>query len=101
MERLQRTGSSGKRAERTADSTPRWSPSHVCKWVADFAADRTGTIATVFALGLPMMVGLTGLSIDVGIWYQQDAQIQLAADAAAIAGARELGVGQSGKVAAA
>ncbi len=101
MERLQRNGSFGKRAGRKAESAPRWSRSHVCEWIADFAADRTGTIATVFALGLPVMVGLTGLSIDVGIWYQQDAQIQLAADAAAIAGARELGVGQSGKVAAA
>src|SRR5438105_3950994 len=69
--------------------------------LASFAADPAGGIATVFALAAPMMIGLTGLSIDVGLWYQQDARIQLAADAAAIAGARELGVGQSGKIAAA
>jgi len=87
--------------KRTAESALRWLPGGASERITAFAAEPTGTIATVFALALPVMLGVTGLSIDVGVWYQQDAQIQLAADAAAIAGARELGVGQSGKVTAA
>jgi Flp pilus assembly protein TadG len=83
------------------EEPPRRLLAYACDQVVAFVADQTGAIATIFALALPMMVGLTGLSIDVGMWYQQSAQLQLGADAAAIAGARELGAGQPGKVTAA
>jgi Flp pilus assembly protein TadG len=42
------------------------------------------------AILLPVIIGFAGLAIDVGSWYLTQAQLQNAADAAAIAGALDL-----------
>jgi hypothetical protein len=42
------------------------------------------------AILLPVIIGTTGLVIDVGSWYETQAQLQNAADAAALAGAQDL-----------
>ena len=42
------------------------------------------------ALLLPVILGLTAFAVDVGVWYQQKRQLQTAADAAALAAARDL-----------
>jgi Flp pilus assembly protein TadG len=60
-----------------------------------FVTDRSGAVAVVFALSLPILIGFTGLAIDTGVWFQNRSKIQLAADAAAIAGAHELAAGQA------
>jgi hypothetical protein len=49
----------------------------------------------VIALFMSVIIGVSGLAIDVGYWYQQRQAVQNAADAAALAGASELPVGFS------
>jgi Flp pilus assembly protein TadG len=48
-----------------------------------------GTVALVIALSTPMLIAVTGLSIDAGYWYQAEESLQSAADAAALAAALE------------
>ncbi len=49
-----------------------------------------GAVAVAVAILLPVIIGVTGLVIDVGSWYLTQAQLQNAADAAALAGAADL-----------
>jgi Flp pilus assembly protein TadG len=49
-----------------------------------------GSVAVVVAILLPMILGIAGLVITVGSWYETQAQLQNAADAAALAGAQYL-----------
>jgi len=49
-----------------------------------------GSVAVVVAILLPVIIGVAGLVIDVGSWYVTRAQLQNAADAAALAGAADL-----------
>jgi Flp pilus assembly protein TadG len=49
-----------------------------------------GVIAVVVAILLPVLAGVAGLVIDVGSWYTTQAQLQNAADAAALAAAQDL-----------
>jgi hypothetical protein len=46
--------------------------------------------AVAVAILLPVIIGITGLVIDVGSWYLTQSQLQNAADAAALAGAQHL-----------
>lgn len=41
----------------------------------------------MFALALPLLLGVTGLAIDVGMWYQNQVALQSAADNAALTSA--------------
>lgn len=49
-----------------------------------------GAVAVAVAILLPVIIGTTGLVIDVGSWYETQSQLQTAADAASLAGARYL-----------
>jgi Flp pilus assembly protein TadG len=49
-----------------------------------------GSVAVIVAVLLPVLVAIAGLVIDVGSWYETKAQLQTAADAAALAGAQRL-----------
>jgi len=49
-----------------------------------------GGVAVFVGLSLPVLVGLAGLSIDVGSWYAEKRSLQTAADAGAVGGAMEL-----------
>lgn len=53
------------------------------------ARSRSGNVATLFALSLPMVVGGAAFSVETGYWYLRDRQLQGAADAAAYAAALE------------
>lgn len=55
-----------------------------------FRRDRAGAVAILFALVLPILVGFIGLGVEAGYWYAQRRDLQAAADAAAIGGAREV-----------
>ncbi|MEQ1931340.1 MAG: pilus assembly protein TadG-related protein [Parvularculaceae bacterium] len=63
-----------------------------------FAAARGGNIAILFALMGVLIVGAGGFAIDYMRWGSQRAALQEAADAGAIAGAVELGLGGAGVV---
>jgi Flp pilus assembly protein TadG len=58
--------------------------------IADAALNRSGAIAIIFGLVAPTALGLIGLGVETGLWFQTQHELQTAADAAALAGALEL-----------
>ncbi|MER9133537.1 pilus assembly protein TadG-related protein [Mesorhizobium sp. M0768] len=50
---------------------------------------RSGNVATIFALSLPIVVGAAGLGVETSFWYYSTLKLQAVADAAAYAGALE------------
>jgi Flp pilus assembly protein TadG len=58
--------------------------------IADAALNRSGAIAIIFGLVAPAVLGLIGLGLETGLWFQSQHELQTAADAAALAGALEL-----------
>jgi Flp pilus assembly protein TadG len=55
--------------------------------LAAFAADRSGNVAVITALSLPVLLGGTGLGVEVSYWYVTQRSMQNAADSAVIAAA--------------
>ena len=51
--------------------------------------DRRANTAMLFALSLPVLVGVVGLGVETGYWYYEQRELQTAADIAAVAGAVE------------
>ena len=51
-------------------------------------ASKSGNAALLVALGLPVLIGSSGLAVDVSQWYMWKQELQFAADQAALAGAR-------------
>lgn len=61
--------------------------------------DRSGGILAFVAIATPVLLGFTGLAIDVTMWHTQRQVIQTAADIGAVAGAAEIaGDGNSGSL---
>ncbi|HLO78055.1 MAG TPA: pilus assembly protein TadG-related protein, partial [Magnetospirillum sp.] len=58
------------------------------------AADREGAVAVMLALALPVLVGVSALAIETGLWFTERRVLQNAADAAALSGAFELTAGR-------
>ena len=63
--------------------------------------DTSGAVAIIVVFALPVLVGFTGLAIDVSYWYMERRGLSTAADAAAIAGTLEIANGNPNGVAAA
>ena len=63
-------------------------------------AGERGSVAVLMALALTMLLGFAALVVDVGLSWAARAEAQTAADAAALAGASQLGGGPAGAVAA-
>nr|WP_287412429.1 pilus assembly protein TadG-related protein [Pseudodesulfovibrio sp.] len=51
---------------------------------------RQGTVTTLVALILPILIGVTGIAIDMGNMYMTHTRLQAAVDAGALAGSLEL-----------
>jgi putative Flp pilus-assembly TadE/G-like protein len=49
--------------------------------------DRRGGVLAVIGISLPVLLGVTALSVDVGVWYNARRGYQTASDSAAIGGA--------------
>lgn len=62
-------------------------PDRLNGFIARFARDDRGVSAIIFAIMLPALIGMVGLSVEVGLWYAQKRNLQAAADAGAMAGA--------------
>ena len=62
----------------------------VLRSLQSFVKREDAGVATFVSLALPVLLGLGGLSIDVGRWYTEKRSLQTAADAAAVGGAMEL-----------
>lgn len=54
-----------------------------------FARDERGAIALMFALMLPLLIGIVGLGLEAGIWFKERRELQTIADAAAVSAAIE------------
>ena len=52
-----------------------------------FRKDARGGVMVYTAFAFPMLLGVTGLSLDVNTWYMEKRITQAAADAAALSGA--------------
>src|SRR5690242_16537754 len=65
-------------------------PKDFLKPAGQLLADKRGTVAIIFGMTLPVLVGMAGLGVEAGLWYRTKRAEQTAADAAAIAGALEL-----------
>jgi Flp pilus assembly protein TadG len=61
----------------------------------DVLTNRRGDIIILFALMLPILVGMVGLGVEVGSWYFAKRNLQSAADAAAVAALFEVRSGSS------
>ena len=55
------------------------------RYLRDFAKDSSGGVMIYTAVASAVMLGMVGLSVDVGYWYQSKRDMQSAADAAAMA----------------
>ncbi len=60
-------------------------------------ADRRGNVLMLSALAMPVLVGMAGLAIEGGNWYQVKREMQNAADSAAIAAATNASASYSGE----
>lgn len=60
----------------------------ILRQVSRLAGDRRAVTAVLTALMMPVIIGLVGLGIDVGIWYGKKRDLQSATDAAAISAAQ-------------
>ena len=64
------------------------------KWsLRSFGRNAVGSVAIMYALSLPVLVGFAGLGVEVGSWYVSKRAMQSSADAGATAGALELTYG--------
>ena len=52
--------------------------------------EKSGAIAIMTVLMLPLLVGLAGIAVDVGYWYMQFRQLRAVADLAAVSAAIEI-----------
>ena len=57
---------------------------------------RQGAVLVLIAVGAATLIGMAGLAIDVGLAYRQHAAMQMACDAAALAGVVQLPASQTG-----
>lgn len=62
------------------------------------AGSRSASVGLVIAFALPAVIGMVGLGVEVGLWYMTRRQAQTAADAAAVAGAFDLALGNGAAV---
>ncbi|MFQ6017098.1 MAG: pilus assembly protein TadG-related protein [Kiloniellaceae bacterium] len=58
--------------------------------LAKLCKDRSGGVFVYTAVILPVLLGISGISVDIGVWYANSRLAQTAADSGAIAGALEV-----------
>lgn len=69
---------------------PTFSAKQSCSRNESLVRNERGAIIAPLAIMMPILLGMAGLGIDIGNWYNSKRQVQAAADAAARAGALEL-----------
>lgn len=56
-------------------------------WLKSFKKSTSGNATLLVAVGMPMLIGSSGLAVDVAQWYMWRNELQYAVDQAALAGA--------------
>lgn len=67
----------------------------LCSAIARIFCDRTGATATIVAIALPGLIGMSALGVETGVWFAIKLQNQSAADSAAISAAYEVIAGKT------
>lgn len=75
------------------ESTAGASNRRSCKLGRRFGGSRRGSVAVIFAITMPVMIGFIGLTVEVGMWLLVKRAMQGAADAAAYSAAIAAAVG--------
>ncbi len=69
---------------------------HIPQWsTKGFLRDRQGSVIIVVAVSMAMIAGFSALAVDMGYLYSMKNRLQATADAAATAGASQLGVDEA------
>jgi Flp pilus assembly protein TadG len=63
--------------------------------IARIFRDQTGATATIVAITLPCLIGMSALGVETGVWFAVKLQNQSAADSAAISAAYEVIAGKT------
>ena len=61
--------------------------SSIRRTISEIKASTSGNATLLVALGMPVLIGGSGLAVDTAQWYMWKREIQYAADQAALAGA--------------
>jgi Flp pilus assembly protein TadG len=61
--------------------------SKICRILSSLRGNTSGNAAMMVAIGLPALVGASGLAVDTSQWYMWKRELQFAVDQAALAGA--------------
>lgn len=69
-----------------------------CASFLDLLRNEAGMGVVGVGLAMPALLGVTGLGVEVGLWYKQKHELQLAADAGALAAAYELARSNEGGI---
>jgi hypothetical protein len=67
----------------------------LCSAIARIFCDRAGATATIVAIALPGLLGMSALGVETGVWFTIKLQNQSAADSAAISAAYEVIAGKT------
>jgi Flp pilus assembly protein TadG len=67
----------------------------LCSAIAQIFRDQTGATATIVAIALPCLLGMSALGVESGVWFAVKLQNQSAADSAAISAAYEVIAGKT------
>ena len=59
----------------------------VSRAIKRFSGDRRGSALVTVGIGLPVLLGVTALAVDLGLWYKVRRDYQTAADAGAVSAA--------------
>ena len=62
----------------------------VRRYLSELGKDKKGSVALIFGLAVPMLIGFTGLAIDGTFWLKERNKLQSSADSAAISAAQAL-----------
>jgi len=60
------------------------------KRLKNFKSNKDGGTMAVFAIALPVLVGAVAVSVEAGFWVKSKSDVQMVADMASFAGAKEL-----------
>ena len=82
--------SCGRTRETMRQMTSRDFASSLLSAIARFSHDRRGVSATIVAIALPGLIGVSALGVETGLWYTVKLQNQSTADAAAISAAYQV-----------
>lgn len=66
--------------------------------LSSFASNRSGSVSTLFAFSMPLVIAGAAFGVEIGVWYYDDMRLQQIADTAAFAAGIEQRAGKDSTV---